>query len=433
MRINISTTQSLNGVYCKENGESLQLSSTEHQKWVHQMRNIHDAILVFGNTLLNDNPNLSVRLSESQQIYNSIIKQSVNHGIKYCIIIDKTLKTLDNPNFLELNIFKNTKYQFIFIHNSDYHDKIIMPNLSYRITYIDYNTLKLPYITLEYLKYCLKLFDDKISSVWCEMGHRSLYRFLNDSNDRKEINKLYLTIVPQLQAQQSQHAHPLPLLKINLTEYIEDIIPVAGTFENIYQISFNKLSTLQNNKLTTIMTKYGKYDFYMFRDTVVLVKFSTQTRKYLLRVHSECTTSEIFNSLLCDCKDQLDKSMELIENNDKGIIIYLKQEGRGIGLYNKLNCYDCQQQQHSDAKNNKNTYEANLECGNPIDARSYTICKTIVEQLNVDINDCILLTNNKQKIEEITDDYLDVKGIKNKFNQNYLDAKFKIQNTIKMK
>ena len=140
----------------------------------------------------------------------------------------------------------------------------------------------------------------------------------------------------------------------------------------------------------------------------------------LVRVHSSCATGDILHSLRCDCGDQLAKAMEMVEAEGKGIVLYMKQEGRGIGLINKLKAYKLQEE-------GKDTVEANLALGFDMDNRDYGIGAQILRDLGV--SKIKLLTNNPKKRVGLIGyglEIVDNVGIQippNKYNEKYLRTK----------
>ncbi len=112
-----------------------------------------------------------------------------------------------------------------------------------------------------------------------------------------------------------------------------------------------------------------------------------------VRVHSECMTGDVFGSLRCDCGEQLEESLRLT-GQQGGVVVYLRQEGRGIGLLNKMKAYNLQDE-------GMNTAEANLHLGYDIDERDYGLAVTILKDLN--IRTILLMTNNPEKIKSLSE------------------------------
>ncbi|HLT05915.1 MAG TPA: bifunctional 3,4-dihydroxy-2-butanone-4-phosphate synthase/GTP cyclohydrolase II [Cyclobacteriaceae bacterium] len=142
-------------------------------------------------------------------------------------------------------------------------------------------------------------------------------------------------------------------------------------------------------------TQWGNFDMIAFRQTntddlhLALIKGEwKEDEPVMVRVHSSCITGDIFGSCRCDCGPQLHKAMELVEKEGKGVILYMNQEGRGIGLLNKLKAYKLQEQ-------GMDTVQANLALGFPMDKRDYGVGAQILRDLG--ISKLRLMTNNPTK------------------------------------
>src|ERR1700760_3031587 len=174
-------------------------------------------------------------------------------------------------------------------------------------------------------------------------------------------------------------------------------------------------------------TEYGEFEAVAFREKLTgkthlaLVKGDVDgAENVLVRVHSECVTGDVFHSLRCDCGEQLEQALAQIETEGRGVLLYMAQEGRGIGLLNKLRAYELQEQ-------GRDTGEANLELGFPIDARDYGIGNQILADLG--LTTIRILTNNPKKLTGIDGFGLTVTGqvpievAPNAENRRYLETK----------
>ncbi|GLO61061.1 GTP cyclohydrolase-2 [Vibrio sp. MACH09] len=152
---------------------------------------------------------------------------------------------------------------------------------------------------------------------------------------------------------------------------------------------------------------------------VVFKSADTEQVKPLVRMHSECLTGDVFHSSRCDCGEQLEETINKM-GTEGGIILYLRQEGRGIGLYNKIDAYRLQSQ-------GMNTYEANNHLGFGDDLRDFEEAAQMLKALNV--NNIRLITNNPKKINEIQQYGIEIDEVVNTAahlksgNESYLKAK----------
>lgn len=181
-----------------------------------------------------------------------------------------------------------------------------------------------------------------------------------------------------------------------------------------------------NSVFSKLPTKYGDFTITVYPaekglESVVLVTPKLDiSRPVLVRIHDECMTGDTFGSLRCDCGEQKEKSLQMIAESGNGLFIYMRQEGRGIGLYEKIKAYALQDSGYD-------THEANIKLGHKPDEREYTVAKNILVELGV--KEISLITNNPSKVNEITK--LGIKVVErvplviepNIHNKNYMETK----------
>ncbi len=175
-----------------------------------------------------------------------------------------------------------------------------------------------------------------------------------------------------------------------------------------------------------IPTEYGTVRTIAYRDgadehiALVVGELASNAEPVLARVHSECWTGEVLRSQKCDCRAQLDLAMRAIEAEGRGVVVYLRQEGRGIGLGNKLRAYALQAE-------GVDTVDANRMLGFADDARTYDVAAAILKDLGALRVD--LMTNNPSKVQGLVDQGIDVvkrvavKAEPNEHNADYLAVK----------
>ena len=195
------------------------------------------------------------------------------------------------------------------------------------------------------------------------------------------------------------------------------------TFDKVKK---TKMSITFSNK-AKLPTKYGEFNIISFKQEndihehcLVYLGDLIGQSDVLTRIHSECLTGDVFTSKKCDCGEQLDESMRSIAAKGSGIVLYLRQEGRGIGLFNKINAYALQDE-------GQDTIQANHSLGFDTDLRDFAIAVKALEHLN--IKSIELLSNNPDKIEIWENSAITISKripliIKtNAYNLNYLGVK----------
>ena len=194
-----------------------------------------------------------------------------------------------------------------------------------------------------------------------------------------------------------------------MTIQIDDIRPLSIESDSFLPTEFG------NFRIRVFVGPDGKEHSTLYTGDI-----SNPDNTPLVRIHSECLTGDAFGSLKCDCGPQLESAMRRIQEEGCGAIVYLRQEGRGIGLYSKIQAYALQDQGHD-------TLDANLLLGLPADGRTYDVAAEMLKDLGV--GTIRLMTNNPLKINGLIENGIDVEqrlehvaGISN-FNSQYLATK----------
>ena len=213
----------------------------------------------------------------------------------------------------------------------------------------------------------------------------------------------------------------------DLVRYCEKHALVMVTVADL--IAYRRRTEKLVERVTAVRlpTEHGEFTAVAFRELltgkhhVALVRGDVAGREnVLVRVHSECLTGDVFHSLRCDCGEQLELALERIGAEECGVLLYMAQEGRGIGLLNKLRAYELQEA-------GRDTVEANVELGFPADSREYGIGNQILADLG--LTTIRLLTNNPRKLEGIESygltvvEQVPIEVPPNAENRRYLAAK----------
>ena len=215
----------------------------------------------------------------------------------------------------------------------------------------------------------------------------------------------------------------LPQLYIMAKEHNIRIISIKDLIA--YRLQTESL--IETGDMVDMPTEYGHFKLIPFRqksnglEHIALIKGTwDKDEPILVRVHSSCMTGDIFGSLRCDCGEQLHKSMQMIEKEGKGAVVYLQQEGRGIGLMAKISAYKLQEEGYD-------TVDANLHLGYDADERSYGVGAQILREIGV--RKMRLLTNNPVKRAGLEGFGLEVvenvpiEITPNPYNERYLHTK----------
>ena len=333
---------------------------------------------------------LSVLLSSAEMVENTTLKEHVDLALSFPSIILSSTKC----NALGIKTDKNCSY---LIHSDWSKDEILNLALSKNIT-SNFKVDGLIEENNELINTCLTLLKkSKLipTGIMTLISNVDVSKIVDWSNAN---NLLYLSI---------NIIEPKANIKSNDFEIVTKAhLPIQQTDD--CDIVVFRSNNGQNEYFCLLIGATRK----LIKDQINIIPTT--------RIHSQCVTGDILNSLKCDCGDQLKKSIDLMVKNKEGILIYLSQEGRNIGLTNKLRAYKLQEE-------GLDTVDANLTLGFEEDERSYEMAYHILKTLNV--NSIKLITNNPNKIREL--EKMGIKVIKrvsittksNPYNKNYIKTK----------
>ena len=291
-----------------------------------------------------------------------------------------------------------------------------------RIAHADENSSKKFYVALSCC--CPEFLKDVDSGDMFTTKMRNDFRHANCASEAEFLKLCKLAEIEPIgvcvtgNALQNNGAGPDNILYItaqDLQEYVEN-------FQYKLRLIAESKITLKSAKeayFYVFKTIYGGYEHYAIR-----VKNPKLDRAPLVRIHSSCYTGDLLASLRCDCRDQLQDAIEFIDNNNDyngGFILYIMQEGRGIGLANKINAYNLQQ------THNLDTVESNLALGFDEDERSFVPAKAMLDFFG--ITEISLITNNPKKSEDLKNFGINVAQTiptvfhPNQYNESYLKTK----------
>ena len=306
-----------------------------------------------------------------------------------------------------LKYLKNKDYK-LFILSSKSKDKII-------------SILKQVKIPLDYFTYIFGCEDIKLHKPSGE----AFDVFLNKFNYSKKDVVYVGDSITDLEAAKNANIPFIGVLTgqcnrpIFLNNNIKTIINSVGELPRILD---QDSILVKRETMTVLPTRYGEFRVIVYSNKInneillALLKGEPENKKnVLVRLHSQCFTGETLLSMKCDCMDQLHSAMGQISEKKEGVIIYLFQEGRGIGLMNKIAAYHLQ---------NKgiDTFESNIQLGFRPDERDYWPAAQILKDLN--INDINLLTNNPDKVDQLTDNGIIVEQTLIKIKPNSCNEKY---------